>query len=93
MEAGAAITIRGDSTVPACQDGDPVYDKARPDVPVGTVAVAFLDDEATIKHVYKRPAGLTLISDNPSHPPIMAEFEDYANVRIFGVLMGYTSIF
>ena len=28
-----------------------------------------------------------------AHPPIMVEFEDYANVRIFGVLVGYTRIF
>jgi SOS-response transcriptional repressor LexA len=57
------------------------------------VAVVFLDDEATLKHIYKRPTGLTLISDNPAHPPIMAEFEDYPNMRTFGVPVGYTRIF
>lgn len=93
IEADAAITIRGDSMAPTYQDGDVVYIKCRPDVPEGTVAVVFLDDEATIKHVYKRPTGLTLISENPAHPPIMAEFEDYANVRIFGVPVGYTRIY
>jgi repressor LexA len=94
VEADAAITIRGDSMIPTYQDGDLVYIKARPDVPEGAVAVVFLDDEATLKHVYKRPTGLTLISDNmETHPPIMVEFEDYANVRIFGVPVGYTRIY
>lgn len=94
VDADAAITIHGDSMVPTYQDGDLVYIKARPDVPEGAVAVVFLDDEATLKHVYKRPTGLTLISDNmTTHPPIMVEFEDYANVRIFGVPVGYTRIY
>jgi repressor LexA len=94
VDADAAITIRGDSMVPTYQDGDVVYIKCRPDVPEGAVAVVFLDDEATLKHVYKRPTGLTLISDNmETHPPIMVEFEDYANVRIFGVPVGYTRIY
>lgn len=94
VDADAAITIHGDSMVPAYQDGDLVYIKCRPDVPEGAVAVVFLDDEATLKHVYKRPTGLTLISDNmATHPPIMVEFEDYTNVRIFGVPVGYTRIY
>lgn len=93
VEADAAITIRGDSMIPTYQDGDLVYIKARPDVPEGAVAVVFLDDEATLKHVYKRSTGLTLTSDNPAHPPIMAEFMDYNVVRIFGVPVGYTRIY
>lgn len=93
VDADAAITIRGDSMIPNYLDGDLVYIKARPDVTEGAVAVVFLDDEATLKHVYKRPTCLTLISDNPTHPPIMAEFEDYANIRVFGVPVGYTRIY
>ena len=94
VDADAAITIRGDSMIPNYLDGDLVYIKTRPDVPEGAVAVVFLDDEATLKHVYKRPTGLTLVSDNmAAHPPIMVEFEDYANVRIFGVPVGYTRIY
>ena len=93
VKCDAAITIKGDSMVPNYLDGDVVYIKCIPDVHEGAVAVVFLDDEATLKHVYKRSTGLTLISDNPSHPPIMAEFEDYNNVRIFGVPVGFTRMF
>ena len=93
VDADAAITIHGDSMVPTYLDGDLVYVKARPDVPEGAVAVVFLDDEATLKHVYKRPTGLTLWSDNTAYAPMNIEFEDYANVRIFGVPVGYTRIY
>ena len=93
VDADAAITIRGDSMIPTYQDGDLVYIKARPDVPEGAVAVVFLDDEATLKHVYKRPTGLTLWSDNTAYAPMNIEFEDYNNIRIFGVPVGYTRIY
>ena len=93
VDADAAITIHGDSMVPTYLDGDLVYIKARPDVPEGAVAVVFLDDEATLKHVYKRPTGLTLWSDNTAYAPMNIEFEDYAVVRIFGVPVGYTRIY
>jgi repressor LexA len=93
VQCDAAITIQGDSMVPNYLDGDVVYIKCRPDVSDGAVAVVFLDDEATLKHVYKRETGLTLISDNPAHAPMMIEFEDYARVRVFGVPVGYTRMF
>ena len=93
VDADAAITIRGDSMIPAYQDGDLVYIKCCPDVPEGAVAVVFLSDEATLKHVYKRPTGLTLISDNPAHPPLLVEFADYNRVRVFGVPVGFTRIY
>ena len=93
VDADAAITIKGDSMIPIYQDGDIVYIKCRPDVQEGAVAVVFLDDEATIKHVYKRQTGLTLISDNPAYLPIMADFADYDRVRVFGVPVGYTRIY
>jgi len=93
VNCDAALTVRGDSMVPTYQDGDIVYIKCRPDVHEGAVAVVFLDDEATLKHVYKRPSGLTLWSDNPSYPPMMIEFKDYDTVRIFGVPVGFTRMY
>lgn len=93
VDADAALTVHGDSMTPTYQDGDVVYIKCRPEVPEGAVAVVFLDDEATLKHVYKRPTGLTLISDNPAHPPLLVEFADYNRVRVFGVPVGYTRIY
>lgn len=93
FDCDAAITVRGDSMEPTYLDGDVVYIKCRPDVPEGAVAVVFLDDEATLKHVYKRKTGLMLTSDNPDYSPIMAEGADYPNMRIFGVPVGYTRMY
>ena len=93
VEADAAITVHGDSMEPTYKDGDLVYIKCCPNIPEGAVAVVFLDDEATLKHVYKRPTGLTLWSDNPNYRPMQIEFEDYAVVRVFGVPVGYTRIY
>lgn len=93
VDCDAAITVRGDSMVPTYQDGDLVFIKCRPDVPEGAVAVVFLDDEAVLKHVYKRPTGLTLWSDNPEYQPMWIEFSDYSVVRVFGVPVGFLRIF
>lgn len=93
VNADAAITVRGDSMEPTYLDGDLLYIKCVPDVPEGAVAVVFLDDEATVKHVYKRPTGLTLIGDNRASPPVMAEYADYDKIRVFGVPVGYTRIY
>ena len=71
-------------------DCNVVYIKCRPDAPEDAIAVVFLDDEATIKHVSKRPTGFTLLGDNRDSLPIMAEFADYANIRIFSVPVGFT---
>ena len=92
IDCDAAMTVTGDSMAPGYQDGDIIYIKCRPDVPEGTIAVVFLDDEAVIKRVYKRQTGLTLASDNPAYPPIMAEFADYPNMRIFGEPVGFVRI-
>lgn len=93
VKCDAAITIKGDSMTPNYLPDDVVYIKCVPDVPEGAVAVVFLDDEATLKHVYKRETGLTLWSDNPNYMPMQIEFEDYNNVRIFGVPVGFTRMF
>ena len=93
VKCDAAITIKGDSMAPNYLPGDVVYIKCVPDVHEGAVAVVFLDDEATLKHVYKRETGLTLWSDNPNYMPMQIEFEDYNNVRIFGVPVGFTRMF
>lgn len=93
IKCDAALTVQGDSMEPTYLDGDLIYIKCVPDVAEGRIAVVFLDDECAVKHVYKRPTGLTLISDNPAYPPRLIEFDDYANIRIFGVPVGFTRLY
>ena len=93
VNCDAALEVQGDSMKPTYLDGDVIYIKCRPDVPEGQVAVVLIDDEATLKHVYKRKDGLTLWSDNPEYPPMVIDAADHDYIAIYGVPVGYTRIY
>lgn len=93
LDCDAALEVKGDSMVPTYLDGDILYIKHRPDVPDGQIAVVLLDDEATLKHVYHDPDGLTLLSDNHDYAPIRAHSDTYDYIAIYGVPVGYTRIY
>lgn len=93
VKCDAALEVQGDSMIPKFEDGDLVYVRSQPDVEDGQIAVVFLDDEAVIKRVYHDKDGLTLLSDNPTYAPIRATFDEYDNIRIFGVPVGLTRMF
>ena len=92
-DAALEVEVEGESMKPTYLPGDILYIKCVPDVPEGQVAVVLIDDEATIKHVYRRPQGLTLISDNPDFAPILIEAADHEYLRIYGVPVGYTRLY
>lgn len=89
----AAMVIQGDSMLPVYQPGDVVYIRRTPVVDDGQVAVVMIDDEATLKHVYRNPQGLTLTSDNPAYPPIYVIGKDHDYIAVYGVPVGYTRIY
>lgn len=93
-KADYALRIQGESMEPTYITGDIIYIKAQPDINYpGQVAVVLLDDEATVKHVYKQADGLMLISDNPAFAPMIKRFADYATVRILGIVCGFTRMY
>lgn len=94
MKADYALEIEGESMSPTYLPGDIIYIRKQPDIDFpGQVAVVILDDEATVKHVYKQPDGLLLISDNPSYAPMVKKFAEYGNVRILGKVCGFTRMY
>lgn len=93
VDCDAALEVQGDSMKPTYLPGDILYIKCRPDVTDGQVAVVLIDDEATLKHVYKRPGGLTLWSDNPEYPPMMIDANEHDYIAVYGVPVGYTRIY
>ena len=93
LEAVCALRLKGDSMAPKYINGDIIYVKEQPDVRDGQIAVVFLDDECTLKHVYHLPNGIQLVSENPKYKPKTATFEDYVSIRILGVPCGFTRIF
>ena len=93
-KADYALEIQGESMMPTFLPGDIIYIRKQPDIDhAGQVAVVLLDDEATVKHVYKQQDGLLLISDNPSYEPMLKKYADYDSIRILGKVCGFTRMY
>lgn len=93
-KADYALRIVGESMLPTYLPDDIVYIREQPDIDYpGQIAVVLLDDEATVKHVYKQADGLMLVSDNPEYAPMFKPFADYASIRILGKICGYTRMY
>jgi repressor LexA len=69
-----ALRVRGDSMINAgILDGDLVIVKPGQDAPDGTIIVALIGDEATVKRLQRRGGRVQLIAENPDYPPIEPE--------------------
>ena len=93
LDADFALRVKGDSMEPEYLHGDLIYLKSTPDIPHegATVAIA-IDDEATLKRVYKHTDSVTLISNNPAYAPMVYSFVDHV-IRVLGIPIGYTRMF
>jgi len=98
VEAGADIRadfclkVQGDSMVNAriC-DGDIVFIRKQPDVNDGEIAAVLIDDEATLKRVYKKDSEIILIAENPSYKPMVYKGEELNDIRILGKAIAFQS--
>ncbi|MGH7776706.1 MAG: transcriptional repressor LexA [Candidatus Dormibacterales bacterium] len=78
------LRVRGDSMVNAgILDGDLVLVKPQQEAPNGTIVVALIDDEATVKRFEKGPTQVRLVSENPAYQPIVSD-----RVRLVGAVRG-----
>ncbi len=71
---GFALRVKGESMIEAgIRDGDIVM--ARPDLPLdtGSIVVALIDDEATVKYYFPDRNGVKLVPGNPQFQPIFVE--------------------
>jgi repressor LexA len=74
QEGWFALHVRGDSMVNAgILDGDLVVVKPQQDATDGTIVVALIDDEATVKRLDRSRGRVRLIAENPSYAPIEPE--------------------
>lgn len=90
IAADFALWCRGDSMAPRFEDGDLVFLRQQDDVDPGQIAAVLIDDEATLKHVYKAPGQLTLVADNPAYPPLIySDPVTLQSIRILGLVTGY----
>lgn len=94
IECDFALRCQGDSMINArIYDGDIVFIKQQEYVDDGTVAAVLLDDEATLKRVYKLADGrVELRAENPRYKSIIVGGEDETRTfRILGKAVAFQS--
>lgn len=83
INADFCLKIKGDSMINAnINDGDIVFIKKQSDVDDGDIAAVLIDDEATLKRVYKMAGQVILRAENPKFKAI--ELNGKENVIILG---------
>jgi repressor LexA len=83
-----AVKVQGTSMINAgILDGDYVIVRQQPRVPNGTIAVAYINGEATVKRVFRTDQGYHLQPENPSLRPIKVTPRD-GEFRIGGLVVG-----
>lgn len=93
IAADFALRCRGDSMINArIFDGDLVYIHQQPDVENGEIAAVIIDEEATLKRVYKYHNRLELRPENPLFPVYNFEGAELKNIRIIGKAVAFTSV-
>ena len=71
IEADFCLRVKGDSMINANIDnGDYIFIKQQPDVEDGEIAAVLIEEEATLKRVYKVGNYVQLRAENPSFKPI-----------------------
>lgn len=92
ITADFCLRCRGDSMVDArIQDGDIVFIRQQPEVDNGQIAAVLIEEEATLKRVYRSEDTLTLVAANSKYPPIVYTGGQLAQVRIIGKAVAFLS--
>jgi len=84
------LQVKGDSMILArIYDGDIVFVRKQPDVDNGEIAVVLIDDEATLKRVYKYKNRVELRPENPAFPVLNYEGVELEQVKILGKAVAF----
>ncbi len=90
--ADFALTCKGDSMIGArIMDGDVVLIRQQPDVDDGEIAAVLIENEATLKRVYKMPDRLILRPENPLYQPMDISGPALDEIRILGKAVYFIS--
>lgn len=91
--ADFCLTAKGNSMINArIADGDIVFIKQQSTVENGEIAAVVIDDEATLKRVYKTNDGLMLVAENPAYQPMYFSGEELSGAYILGKAIGFQSM-
>lgn len=92
IHADFCLKCKGDSMINArIFDGDIVYIHQQPDVENGEIAAVLVDNEATLKRVFKRKDSLELRAENPTFSALYYEGSELENIRILGKAVAFLS--
>ena len=90
IKADFALRCHGDSMINAhIFDGDLVFIRSQPDVENGEIAAVVINDEATLKRVYKYPNRIELRPENPLFPVLQYEDAELESIRIIGKAVSF----
>ena len=71
VQADFCLRVKGDSMINAnIRENDIVFIRKQSDVDDGDIAAVLIDDEATLKRVYKMGGQVILRAENPKYEPI-----------------------
>lgn len=83
------LRVRGDSMINAgILDGDLVLVRPQQEAPNGTIVVALVDGEATVKRFERGNGHVKLVAENPNYEPIVT-----TNVSLVGAVRGVIRMF
>jgi repressor LexA len=92
IPADFCLKAKGDSMINArIHEGDVVFIREQPDVEDGEIAAVLIEDEATLKRVYKTKDMITLVAENPEYKPMIYRNEDLDGIRILGKAVAFQS--
>jgi repressor LexA len=84
-----ALRVQGDSMIGAgIFNGDLAILAAQPEFKDGEIAAIVVDEEATLKRLYRTPKGLRIKAENPVYPDRFISGDAGKNCRLAGVLVG-----
>jgi repressor LexA len=82
------LRVQGESMAPTILSGDQVIVRRQEQVPEGAVGVFRVDNEVTLKRLYKEADNILLKGDNPVFAPLVIERRDHAGLGIIGQVIG-----
>lgn len=92
IKADFALRCKGDSMTGArINDGDIVFIRQQPTVENGEIAAVIIDNEATLKRVYRYSDYISLNAENPAYQPIILREGDADEIRILGKAVAFQS--
>lgn len=84
-----ALRVVGESMIEdGIHDGDFIFVRKQKNAPRGSIVVALIDDEATVKRYYPEADRIRFQPSNSNMQPIYVKASDFKETQILGVVVG-----